>query len=176
MTHLLIHLVQELFICEPVHSRWMYPMERYMESFKDFVRTYSKPEGNMAEGFTMEDTSALHTFMKVMRYKLPSYRVITITSLFTPPTLHWLKINCTFNLFKKRLLTKSKLVYNFGIWSTSMIRTLFFIPLVSKYFVVFKSMIHLQTLLECAPCCITNANSLSSFTLLASSFSLFFAI
>jgi hypothetical protein len=27
MTHLVLHVVEELAICEPVHSRWMYPIE-----------------------------------------------------------------------------------------------------------------------------------------------------
>lgn len=56
MTHLLIHLVEELFICGPVHSRWMYPIERYMKTLKDFVRTFARPEGSMAKGYAMEDT------------------------------------------------------------------------------------------------------------------------
>lgn len=67
MSHLLIHLVEELFICRPVYSRWMYPMERYMKSFKDFVRIYSKPEGNMAEGYAMEDTLGFCTEYSVTR-------------------------------------------------------------------------------------------------------------
>jgi hypothetical protein len=29
MSHLPVHLVQQLDICGPVHMRWMYPMERY---------------------------------------------------------------------------------------------------------------------------------------------------
>jgi hypothetical protein len=41
MMHLLIHLVEELFICSPVHSRWMYSMERYTKTLKDFVQTYA---------------------------------------------------------------------------------------------------------------------------------------
>jgi hypothetical protein len=56
MTHLMIHLVEELFICGPVHTWWMYPMERYMKSVKDYVRTKARPEGSMAEGYVMEDT------------------------------------------------------------------------------------------------------------------------
>jgi hypothetical protein len=28
MIHLMIHLVEELFLCGPVHYRWMYPFER----------------------------------------------------------------------------------------------------------------------------------------------------
>jgi hypothetical protein len=56
MTHLMVHLVEELFICGPVHTRWMYPMERYMKTLKDFVRTHARPEGSMAEGYAMEET------------------------------------------------------------------------------------------------------------------------
>jgi hypothetical protein len=56
MTHLIIHLAEELFLCGPVHTRWMYPMERYMKTLKDFVRTRARPKGSMAEGFVMDDT------------------------------------------------------------------------------------------------------------------------
>jgi hypothetical protein len=27
MTHLVLHVVEELDICKPVHNRWMYPVE-----------------------------------------------------------------------------------------------------------------------------------------------------
>lgn len=37
MMHLPIHLVEKLFICGPVHTRWMYPFERYMKGLKGFV-------------------------------------------------------------------------------------------------------------------------------------------
>ena len=43
-------------------------------------------------------------------------------------------------------------------------------------FVASESMIHLQTLLKCAPCCVVNANLSSSFTLLPFSFFLFFVL
>ncbi len=32
MTHLLVHLMVEVKLCGPVHTQWMYPMERYMKS------------------------------------------------------------------------------------------------------------------------------------------------
>ena len=38
MSHLPIHLVQQLDICGPVHTRWMYPMERYLKTLKGYVR------------------------------------------------------------------------------------------------------------------------------------------
>ena len=37
MMHLPIHLVEELFLCGPVQTRWMYPFERYMKGLKGFV-------------------------------------------------------------------------------------------------------------------------------------------
>jgi hypothetical protein len=38
MTHLPYHLVQELDMCGPMSSRWMYPIERYMKTLKAYVR------------------------------------------------------------------------------------------------------------------------------------------
>lgn len=55
MIHLCIHLVEELFICGPVHVRWMYPFERYYKTLKSYVRNHAKPEGCMAKGFQLEE-------------------------------------------------------------------------------------------------------------------------
>ena len=51
MSHLPVHLVEQLFTCGPVHCRWMYPIERYMKTLKDYVRAYAHPEGSIAEGY-----------------------------------------------------------------------------------------------------------------------------
>jgi hypothetical protein len=56
MTHLMIHLVEELFICKPVHTSWMYPIEHYMKFLKDYVPTKACPEGSMAEGYVRDKT------------------------------------------------------------------------------------------------------------------------
>ena len=45
MTHLLIHLVEEVDICGPVYGRWMYLMERYMKVLKGYIRNKAKHEG-----------------------------------------------------------------------------------------------------------------------------------
>jgi hypothetical protein len=37
MTHLLVHLVEELQLCGPVHTCWMYPIERYLKILKGYV-------------------------------------------------------------------------------------------------------------------------------------------
>ena len=55
MTYLLVHLVEELDLCGLVHSRWMYPMERYMKALKGFVRNNARPKGRMAEGYAIQE-------------------------------------------------------------------------------------------------------------------------
>ena len=54
MSHLPYHLVEEVFLCGPVHTRWMYPFERYFKSVKGFVRNLAKPEGSIAQGYQVE--------------------------------------------------------------------------------------------------------------------------
>ena len=56
MTHLVIHLVDELEICGPVHSRWCYSIERYLGVLTKFVRDTSKPEAGMATGYMIEES------------------------------------------------------------------------------------------------------------------------
>ena len=74
MAHLPVHLVEQLFICGPVHCRWMYPIERYMKTLKDYVRTYAHPEGSIAEGYRLEDTLGFCTeYMK--RQRATTHRV-----------------------------------------------------------------------------------------------------
>lgn len=55
MVHLCIHLVEELFICGPIHIRWMYPFERYYKTLKGYVRNHAKPEGCMAKGYEISE-------------------------------------------------------------------------------------------------------------------------
>ncbi|KAL3676119.1 hypothetical protein R1sor_026067 [Riccia sorocarpa] len=57
--HLLVHLVQEVSLCGPVHGRWMYWLERYMKVMKDDVRQKAKPEGSMAEGHCLREAMFL---------------------------------------------------------------------------------------------------------------------
>jgi hypothetical protein len=55
MTHLMVHLVAEIKLCGPIHTQWMYPMERYMKSLKTYVQNMARLEGSMVEGYTMEE-------------------------------------------------------------------------------------------------------------------------
>jgi len=54
MSHMPNHLVEELFLCGPVHTRWMYPYERYFKTLKGYVRNLAKPEGSIATGYQIE--------------------------------------------------------------------------------------------------------------------------
>lgn len=51
MVHLIIHLVEEAKLGGPVFYRWMYPIERYLLTLKNFVRNRAHPEGSIAEGY-----------------------------------------------------------------------------------------------------------------------------
>jgi hypothetical protein len=55
MTHLSYHLVEELDICGPVTTRWMYPVERYMKTLKAYVQNMACPEASMAEGYLKDE-------------------------------------------------------------------------------------------------------------------------
>ncbi len=56
MTHLCLHVVEELAICGQVHVRWMYPIERALKTFKAYVRNKARPEALMAEGYIYDET------------------------------------------------------------------------------------------------------------------------
>jgi hypothetical protein len=53
--HLLVHIIQDMAICGPVSSRWMFFLERFMKTLKDFVRQNAWPEGSMNEGWLIRE-------------------------------------------------------------------------------------------------------------------------
>jgi hypothetical protein len=55
MVHLIVHLVEELFLYGPVHNRWMYPYECTFKGLKAFVRNLAKPEGSITQGYQVEE-------------------------------------------------------------------------------------------------------------------------
>ncbi|XP_057790149.1 uncharacterized protein LOC131007019 isoform X2 [Salvia miltiorrhiza] len=55
MEHLPIHLPEEAKLGGPVQFRSMYPIERYLCTLKNYVRTRSHPEGSIAEGYLAEE-------------------------------------------------------------------------------------------------------------------------
>ena len=55
MTHLLVHLVEEIFILGPVYLHNMFPFERLMSGLKKYVRNRAHPEGSIAKGYVTEE-------------------------------------------------------------------------------------------------------------------------
>jgi hypothetical protein len=47
--------MEELFICGPFHTRWMYPIERYLKTLKGYARNKVRLEDRMAKGYALEE-------------------------------------------------------------------------------------------------------------------------
>jgi hypothetical protein len=56
MSHLTLHIVEELNICGPIHTHWMYPIKRAMKVFKGYVCNRSRPKASMAKGYILDET------------------------------------------------------------------------------------------------------------------------
>jgi hypothetical protein len=54
MTHLLVHLVEEIAILGPVFLHNMHPFERFMGVLKKYVHNRARPEGSISKGYGTE--------------------------------------------------------------------------------------------------------------------------
>src|SRR3954463_1747811 len=57
MTHLLVHLVEDISILGPVFLHNMFPFERSMGILKKYVRNFSRPEGSISKGYGTEEVT-----------------------------------------------------------------------------------------------------------------------
>ena len=55
MTHVLVHLVDEIVILGPVCLHNMFPFERFMGGLNKYVRNHARPEGSISMGHQTED-------------------------------------------------------------------------------------------------------------------------
>jgi hypothetical protein len=55
MTHLLVHLVEEIAILGPVFLHNMFPFERFMGVLKTYVHNRARPEGSISKGYRTEE-------------------------------------------------------------------------------------------------------------------------
>ena len=55
MTHLIVHLVQEISVLGPVFLHNMFPFERFMGVLKNYVKNRARPEGSMVKGYGTEE-------------------------------------------------------------------------------------------------------------------------
>ena len=72
MSHLPLHLGDELIILGPPQVRWMYPIERNMMTLKNHVKNRARPEASIAQGYLLDETmgfatSYMHGFDVVRR-------------------------------------------------------------------------------------------------------------
>ncbi len=55
MMQMLYHLVDELNLSEPMATRWMYPIERYMKTLKTYVQNMTRPKGSIVERYIKDE-------------------------------------------------------------------------------------------------------------------------
>jgi hypothetical protein len=55
MTHLLVHLVEEIAILGPVFLYNMFPFEMFMGVLKKYVHNGARPEGSISKGYGTEE-------------------------------------------------------------------------------------------------------------------------
>src|SRR3954467_15421960 len=55
MTHLLVHLVDEIAILGPVFLHNMFPFERFVGVLKKYVRNHARPEGSISKSYGTEE-------------------------------------------------------------------------------------------------------------------------
>lgn len=55
MVHLIVHLVRDIRLCDPVYLRWMYLVERYMKILKGYVKNQYRPEASIIKRYITED-------------------------------------------------------------------------------------------------------------------------
>ena len=48
--HYIVHLLYEIEMCGPIQTREMFPIERYLNVLKRFVKQKDRPEGSMLQG------------------------------------------------------------------------------------------------------------------------------
>jgi hypothetical protein len=55
MTHLLVHLVEEISILDPVFLHNMFPFERFMGVLKKYVCNHARQERSIVKGYGTEE-------------------------------------------------------------------------------------------------------------------------
>jgi len=54
--HYLIHQVEKIELCGPVHTRSMWMVEKHLKSLKTLVKQRAHPEGSVVEGYMVYQT------------------------------------------------------------------------------------------------------------------------
>ena len=78
--HYLIHQVEEIELCGPVHSRSMRMVERHLKFLKGLVREQAHREGSIMEGYMV-----YQNMMNISEY-LPKLVLVAFV-IYTPITI-----------------------------------------------------------------------------------------
>ncbi|KAH0996444.1 hypothetical protein GBA52_020308 [Prunus armeniaca] len=61
IVHSIMHLADEAAIVGPTPYRWMYPIERHLQTLKKYLWNKSYPEGSMEQGYLVDEGLAMCT-------------------------------------------------------------------------------------------------------------------
>jgi hypothetical protein len=75
--HYLIHQVEEIEICGPVHTRSMSMVERHLKSLKALVRQRARPEGSMVERY-MVYQSMVYISQYLLKLAAPTMHAVDL--------------------------------------------------------------------------------------------------
>ena len=79
--HYLIHQVEEIELCGPVHSRSMWMVERHLKFMKGLVRQLAHLEGSMMEGYTVyQNMLYVSEYLPILASKLNLCRICDLES------------------------------------------------------------------------------------------------
>jgi hypothetical protein len=76
MTHLLVHLVEEIAILGPVFLHNMFHFKRFLGVLKKYVHNHARPEGSISKGYGTEERSlsfGLTLFLTLSRLVFPNH-------------------------------------------------------------------------------------------------------
>ncbi|CAN6544405.1 unnamed protein product [Malus baccata var. baccata] len=69
MVYLPVHLADEAALAWPIPYRWMYPIERYLQTLKRYVRNKGRPEGFIAEAYLVDECLSFYSMCQVSSYR-----------------------------------------------------------------------------------------------------------
>ncbi|KAL6193907.1 hypothetical protein ACLB2K_034991 [Fragaria x ananassa] len=81
MPHLMIHLPEQLLLTGPVHYTWMYPMERQLGDYKDYVANKSATESSQIILAAGETADGEHRILRSCRMVGGMELTITVFSI-----------------------------------------------------------------------------------------------
>ena len=80
--HCLIHLIEEIEMCGPIHTRSMWMVERNLKSLKDLVRQKAHPEGSLVEGYMVYQTMVyIGQFLPKLELNMNVDRILDVNSI-----------------------------------------------------------------------------------------------